>query len=303
MYMKGSFVLILMLASGLVLNCKAARAQEKTAVIAFQVAVAQTNEGQRMFADLQMKYEPKRAQLKALNNEIDSLKSQLQTQSGRLSDAERTSLTRTIEDKQRELQRSTDDAQKDFQNEMQQLYNGVAKKVYDVLSSYAQQQGYTLVLDVSQQSSPVLFASASKNITKQVIDAYNLKSGIPAPPAESAGIPASNGSTVHEEVEKIRSGSFAPMPSAQLSSERPAVPGRTMMTVQNSTAYQLSVFYDGPASNSLSLAPGETRNLELMPGAYHVAGRVSASDVLPFYGEETYASSASYSVTFYISTR
>jgi outer membrane protein len=35
----------------------------KIAVIAFQVAVAQTNEGQRNFADLQKKYEPKRQQL------------------------------------------------------------------------------------------------------------------------------------------------------------------------------------------------------------------------------------------------
>jgi outer membrane protein len=32
----------------------------------------------------------------------------------------------------------------------------------------------------------VLYASESTNITKQVIDAYNLKSGVPAPPAQPA---------------------------------------------------------------------------------------------------------------------
>jgi outer membrane protein len=55
-----------------------------------------------------------------------------------------------------------------------------------VLVSYAQQQGYTLVVDgsASQQQAPVvLFASPSTDITKAVIDAYNLKSGVPAPPA------------------------------------------------------------------------------------------------------------------------
>ena len=65
---------------------------------------------------------------------------------------------------------------------MQEMYNGVASKVYDVLSSYAQQQGFTLVLDVSQQQNPVLYANESTNITKPVLDAYNVKSGVPAPP-------------------------------------------------------------------------------------------------------------------------
>jgi len=65
---------------------------------------------------------------------------------------------------------------------MQELYNGLASKVYDVLAGYSQQHGYTLVLDVAQQQNPVLYASESTNITKQIIDAYNLKSGVPAPP-------------------------------------------------------------------------------------------------------------------------
>jgi outer membrane protein len=32
----------------------------------------------------------------------------------------------------------------------------------------------------------VLFAADSTNITKEVIDAYNVKSGVPAPPAQPA---------------------------------------------------------------------------------------------------------------------
>ena len=34
------------------------------------------------------------------------------------------------------------------------MYNGLASKVYDVMQSYAEQHGYTLVLDISQQQSP-----------------------------------------------------------------------------------------------------------------------------------------------------
>jgi outer membrane protein len=64
------------------------------------------------------------------------------------------------------------------------MYNALASKVYDVMSTYAQKQGYTLVLDVSQQQSPVLYALQSTDITQAVVDAYNAKSGVPAPPAQ-----------------------------------------------------------------------------------------------------------------------
>ncbi len=193
--MKRSLALIVTLASGLALSAAAQTpaapaapaGPAKIAVIAFQVAVAQTNEGQRNFADLQKKYEPKRAQLQVLDSELGNLKKQLEAQGDKLSEAERASKAKTIDEKSKQLQRAAEDAQNDFQQEMQELYNGLASKVYDVLAAYAQQQGFTLVLDVAQQQNPVLFATESSNITKQVIDAYNVKSGVPAPPAPPAG--------------------------------------------------------------------------------------------------------------------
>jgi outer membrane protein len=88
------------------------------------------------------------------------------------------------------LQRDAEDGENDFKTESQESFNGLASKVGDLLINYAQQQGYTLVLDVSQEQNPVLFANPSTNITKAVIDAYNVKSGVPAPPAQPASAPA-----------------------------------------------------------------------------------------------------------------
>jgi outer membrane protein len=194
--MKRSLALIAILASGFALSAAAQTpaptapaGPTKIAVIAFQVAVAQTNEGQRNFSDLQKKYDPKRQQLKALSDEVDSLTKQLQAQGDKLSPTEQQSRAKTIEDNKKKLEREAEDAQNDFQAEMSELYNGLAAKVYDVLANYAQQQGFTIVFDVtgSQQQAPiVLYASESTNITKQIIDAYNLKSGVPAPPAQPA---------------------------------------------------------------------------------------------------------------------
>jgi outer membrane protein len=202
--MKRSLTLVLTLASGLALSAAAQTpaappasaspaaapatpaTPAKIAVIAFQQAVAQTNEGQRDFADLQKKYAPKQATLKTLSDEIDKLTKELQDQGASLSEVERNNRAKTIDDKKKQLDRETEDLRNDGQQDMQDLYNNLASKVYDVMQSYAEQQGFTLVLDVSQQQSPVLYANTGTVITKQIIDAYNLKSGVPAPAAQPA---------------------------------------------------------------------------------------------------------------------
>jgi outer membrane protein len=162
----------------------------RIAVVAFQAAVTQTNEFQRNFGDLQKKYEPKREHLKSLNDEIETLQKQLQAQGATLSDVERETRAKTISDKQKQLQREQEDDQNDFQQEMQQTFNGVAQKVGEVLIAYAQQRGYTLVLDGGeQQTQMVLYANPATDISKAVLDAYNLKSGVPAPAPPAAATP------------------------------------------------------------------------------------------------------------------
>jgi outer membrane protein len=200
--MKRSIALMLTLASGIALSAAAQTAPAaaaapagpvKVAVIAFQAAVGQTNEFQRDFADLQKKYEPKRTQLKTMADEIDGLEKQLQAQSSTLSEADRASKTKAVEEKKKQAQRVAEDAQNDLTQEMNEVYNKVATKVFDVLNEYAKQQGFTLVVDgsASQQQSPVvLYASPSTDISKAIVDAYNLKSGVPAPPPQAPDAPA-----------------------------------------------------------------------------------------------------------------
>jgi hypothetical protein len=80
---------------------------------------------------------------------------------------------------------------------MQQTFATVAGKVAETIDSYAKEHGYTLVLDGGNQQVPVvLYANQSTDITKAVIDAYNTKSGIPAPERPAApGTTAPLGST------------------------------------------------------------------------------------------------------------
>jgi outer membrane protein len=161
----------------------------KIAVIQFEAVVGQTNEGQRAFAELNTKYQPKQQQIKTASDEVDTLKKDLQTAGDKLSDAERQTRLRTIDEKEKTLQRNVEDARNDFSGEMNEKFSGIAQKVAGVMTQYAQQNGYTLILDAGsqqQQQSPILWAAESTNISEAVLQAYNKQSGVPAPPAGSA---------------------------------------------------------------------------------------------------------------------
>lgn len=166
----------------------------KVAVINFQAAVFQTNEGRTQIAALQQKFNPKRTQLKAEADEINTLKKQLQADASKLTDAERQSRTEAIDEKEKALQRDGEDASSDYEQQMQQTYQQLAEKVYGVLQSYAQEHHYGVVLDESagaQQPPTVLWRNDGTDITKAVIDAYNAKSGVPAPGSEMPSAPTS----------------------------------------------------------------------------------------------------------------
>lgn len=165
----------------------------KIGIINMQQAILASNEGQRDFQTLSKKFEPKQAELKGMNDEVDNLKKQLNTQGDKLNDLARANLVKSIEGKQKELQRNLEDAQSDFQSQQNDILQQVGQKMMQVLDKYAKVNGYALVLDVSNQNSPVLWAGASTDLTRAIVDQYNTVSGVPAPPSTPAakgGLPS-----------------------------------------------------------------------------------------------------------------
>jgi len=169
----------------------------KIALVAFEQAVFATNEGQKAVQDVQKKYEPQKAKIDALSNEIDGLKKQLASLPATATAEDRASKQRVIDTKDKELQRQAEDAQQSYNAELQDAYGKVAQKVSITLKNYVSQNGFTLLLDVSNQSSAVMWALPSTDVTDAVIQAYNTASGVAAPPpaAPSASRPSGGSMT------------------------------------------------------------------------------------------------------------
>lgn len=175
-------------------------ATTKIGIVDIQRVILASNEGQRDFQALQKKFEPKQAELQKMNTEVEDLKKQLSTQGDKLNDDARGSLVKSIDAKQKTLQRALEDAQGDFQSQQNEIAQRIGQKVLEVLDKYAKERGFSLVLNVSDPQSPVLWAASSVDLTKDLVDAYNAQSGVAAPPAApsapSASRPAPGGTTV-----------------------------------------------------------------------------------------------------------
>ncbi len=162
----------------------------RVGIVNIQQAIVTSNEGQRDFAELQKKFDPKRQELEVLNREIEELQKKFNTQAEKLNDEARADLLKQIDSKKKLMQRSYEDANADVQTQQNEIANRIGQKLISVLDKYAKEHDFSVVLDVSGQGSPVLWASASVDITKPVIDAYNAQSGVPAPVKSSSAAPA-----------------------------------------------------------------------------------------------------------------
>jgi outer membrane protein len=162
----------------------------KVGIVSIQDAIANTNEGKKELEALQQKFAPRQAALQSQNDELENMKKQLQAQGDKLSDEERNTRIRTATEKQKTLQRSAEDFQNEVQTAEQEILNRLGKKMLDVLEKYAKENGYAVVMDVSNPQTPVLYANPGTNITKNLVDAYNAESPAAPAPKPAATKPA-----------------------------------------------------------------------------------------------------------------
>ena len=170
-----------------------AMAQQKIGVVQVQSAIIGTKEGQKAANDLETRMSPKRKELENKQSELRTLQESLAKGGSVMAEAARAELSRKIDAKNKDYQRSLEDAQAEFQGEQDKLLNDLGAKLMAVINKYAKENAYSLVIDVSNPQTPVMYASETIDITKEVIDLYDKNTGggmaAPAKPA-AAGMAA-----------------------------------------------------------------------------------------------------------------
>jgi outer membrane protein len=156
-------------------------APAKVGIVNTQEAIYECNEGKKEFDALMVKYAPKQAELKKLNDEIVNLKKQYDEQKGKVTSETSAAQLKTLEAKKKTLERNYTNSQNEFQKAEQEIINRIGNKLMKVLEKYAKNRGYSLVLDVANPQTSVLWADQAMSITKELIQAYNTENPVAVP--------------------------------------------------------------------------------------------------------------------------
>jgi outer membrane protein len=145
----------------------------KVGVIQIQAALVSTKDGQKAVQELNAKLEPRKKDLERKAAEIRELQDKLQRGGNAMAQAAKEDLTRTIDRKTTSYNRDMQDAQDEADGEQRKLLDELGQKMMQVIDKYSTANGFSLILDVSNPNTPVLYASNTIDVTKEIIDLYD----------------------------------------------------------------------------------------------------------------------------------
>lgn len=176
-----------LVAAQLAIGTAAAQAPSKIGIINVQAAIVSTEDGKRALSGLETKFGPRRKELEKKQQDIQQLQAQLQKGGTVLGEDQKRKLMGDIDSRTKSFNREVEDAQAEVEQEQGKIYQELGQKMMGVIDKYARDKGFAVILDVSTQQSPVLYAANDTDVTKDIIELYN-KTAVTAAPA-SAGSP------------------------------------------------------------------------------------------------------------------
>jgi outer membrane protein len=163
-------------------NAAAAAAPTRIGTIFAQNAIVNTQEGQKASTALTAKFEPRRREFEQKQSELQNLRDALKRGMTTLGADSKAKLNQAIEAKSLELKRLSQDIQTQVEEEEGTLLQQLGEKLVKVIDAYALENGFSVVLDVSAQQGPVLWAAPSIDITNEIVKLYDKAHPVAATP-------------------------------------------------------------------------------------------------------------------------
>jgi outer membrane protein len=167
----------------------------KVGVIHFEGAISATQQGQKALNDLQARYDPKKRELEKRQTDLAAKREQLSKGATTMSEEAKAKLTQEIDQTTRGLSRDLDDAQSDYQQDVNRILQDFYPRIRAVLDKYAKDNGYSVILDIGSQQTPVVYMADSVDMTNDIVALYDKSNPVAAasvapPAAKPAAAPA-----------------------------------------------------------------------------------------------------------------
>jgi Skp family chaperone for outer membrane proteins len=164
----------------------------RIAIINLTEAMMRTKEGQKAGAELNNKFGPKKAEFDKRQADIEQMTDRLNKGRATMSDDAQKQLNADIAAKSKDLKRFGEDSQAEMDNDEAKITQDLQTKMSPILTNYAIQNNFAVVLDIGQQS-PVLWYASATNVTDVMVALYDqahpVKDGDLAAPKPAATAP------------------------------------------------------------------------------------------------------------------
>jgi outer membrane protein len=165
------------------------RAQlSKVVVVDFEKAVVESDEGKKASEKFNALLQTKQGDIEKKQKDIEDQQKKLQNGARTLSDQAKADIQRDIDKRTTELTRLNEDAQRELQASRDELLKPIADLATAVLGAMAAQENYTLVIDISNPESNVVWKNPKNDITDDLIKKINAAAA--AAKAEAPKTPA-----------------------------------------------------------------------------------------------------------------
>lgn len=148
-------------------------ASAKIGVINIQSALIGTKDGQKAAQELETKRAPKAKEFEKRQADIRQLQDSLNRGGNAMAETAKNELMRTIDAKTKAFNRDLEDWQAESEQDQQKILQELGQKMMVVIDKYAKDNGFSLILDVSNPNTPVLYASTAIDVTKEIVEMYD----------------------------------------------------------------------------------------------------------------------------------
>lgn len=147
----------------------------KIGLVDFQKILDNSNAGQAAQAEINKKGEIMEAEIRKLGEEVESLKNNLEREALVMSREARDEKERELRIKISDLRVLQNKHMQSFKEAERELVQKIQKEVSDLIREIGIKEGYLLILE--RRETGAVYFPDSMDITQQIIDAYNKKTG------------------------------------------------------------------------------------------------------------------------------
>lgn len=151
----------------------AAHAETKIGYVDMQKAIQSTSTGKNAKKKLEGDFNKKKKELEKMEADLKKMTEDLEKKAMVLSDDVRSKKQAELQREMLKYQKTVSQSQLEIQKKERELTMPIIKKIRDIIQDVAKADGYTMILEKSEQS--VLWAKKDADLTDKVIKAYEKK--------------------------------------------------------------------------------------------------------------------------------